>query len=125
MGALHGDLPPMLRVTPFTLQPRIRMKDHKHPFCPEFDALAHGHIVTDRALTSDYEHQPAKYTPKPERFYSDDRDADQLYLEYIHDQACIQRDAVLKIAANYCAWGNDGFEDALYEYFYEQTKRKP
>jgi hypothetical protein len=111
----------MLRVTPFTIQPRRRMKDHKHPFCPEFDALAHGHIVTDRALPSDDEHQPVKYTPKPERFYSDDRDTDQLYLEYIHDQACIQRDAVMKII-NSRPWD---LPKALYEYFYEQVKRKP
>jgi len=99
------------------------MKDQSFP--PDFDAFAHGHIVTDRT-PSDDEHQPAKYTPKPERFYSDDDHTSQLYLEYIHDQACIQRDAVLKIIKIHFAWWHPkALEDALYEYFYEQTKRKP
>jgi len=65
-----------------------------------FDAFAHGHLVTD------------------------ERDTDQLYFEYIHDQACIKRDAVMKVIED--NWFDMAhLSDALYEHFYEQTKRKP
>jgi hypothetical protein len=56
---------------------------------------------------------------------ADERNLDQLYLEYIHDQACIQRDAVLKVIAKEGVMVTPPTADALYEYFYEQTKRKP
>lgn len=41
----------------------------------------------------------------------------------IHDQACIQRDAVINIV-NRCRT-SAMLHDALYDYFYEQVKRKP
>jgi hypothetical protein len=53
---------------------------------------------------------------------ADERNLDQLYLEYIHDQACIQRDAVMEMVNGMPAYR---LPDALYEYFYEQVKRKP
>ena len=54
---------------------------------------------------------------------ADERNLDQLYLEYIHDQACIQRDAVINIV-NRCRT-SAMLHDAFYDYFYEQVKRKP
>ena len=53
---------------------------------------------------------------------ADERNMDQLYLEYAHDQACIQRDAVLNLVAG-CH--KDYLPKALYEYFYQRTTQKP
>jgi hypothetical protein len=97
LGALHGDLPPVLRVTPFTIQPRRRM------------SLTKNSTAFDSMMQEAHE--------QAERL-----NLDQLYLEYIHDQACIQRDAVTKLLFD---TPDDKWHDALYEYFYEQVKRKP
>jgi hypothetical protein len=61
-----------------------------------------------------------KYEPPQERFFCDNDHDAQLYLEYLHDQACINRDAILRIIADTPA---EGLGDALYEHFYEQSKR--
>jgi hypothetical protein len=62
----------------------------------------------------------AKYEPPKERFFSDSDHTSQLYLEYLHDQACINRDAILRIIADTPA---EQLSDALYEHLYEQSKR--
>jgi hypothetical protein len=61
-----------------------------------------------------------KYQPPKERFFCDNDHDAQLYLEYLHDQACINRDAVLRIIADTPA---DQLGDALYEHFYEQSRK--
>jgi hypothetical protein len=62
----------------------------------------------------------AKYEPPKERFFSDSDHTSQLYLEYLHDMACINRDAVLRIIADTPA---EGLGNALYEHFYEQSRK--
>jgi hypothetical protein len=53
-----------------------------------------------------------------DRFPATDEHMDQLYLEYRHDQAEIQRDAIMELVNNTdpCQ-----LEQALYDYFYNKA----
>jgi hypothetical protein len=51
----------------------------------------------------------------------DEQDLDLCYLEYLHDQACIARDQVIRILQEE---PETRISDALYQHFYELTRRK-
>jgi hypothetical protein len=50
-----------------------------------------------------------------------DENTDQLYLEYRHDQAEIQRDAILTILKEEGIHAAQSLSDKLYDYFYKKA----
>jgi hypothetical protein len=73
------------------------------PALPDnFNTQAHSHLVT-------------------ERFPVDDEHMDTLYLEYRHDQAEIQRDALIGFLKENGISATPHLSDKLYDYFYKKA----